>query len=174
MPSCVYSKCTNYDSKVNKSQGIGYHVFPTDEVRLQDWIAIVRQQRNQSDWTPSKSSRICSDHFEACDKYVTNKGRTRIKKDAVPFIEVNRNESIIIPNSPTSLDNVSISDKGDESKTPLNWALRKRVRDLVIDKKDLQKRNKILNQKNKRLKIKVARMKLILKEIRSKVIILVK
>ncbi|XP_046975439.1 THAP domain-containing protein 5-like [Vanessa cardui] len=87
MPSCVFRKCTNYDSKVNKTQGISYHMFPTTEIRLQEWIAIVRKQRSERSWMPSKSSRICSDHFKTTDKYTSNTGRTLLEKNAVPFIE---------------------------------------------------------------------------------------
>ncbi|XP_047530467.1 THAP domain-containing protein 2-like [Vanessa atalanta] len=166
MPSCVFRKCTNYDTKVNKTQGISYHMFPTSEIQLQEWIAIVRKQRSECSWTPSKSSRICSNHFKATDKYSSNKGRTLLKKNAVPVIEENIN--INIKNSPTSLDNVSVQDMEDIFETPRKAALKKRVRELTCKTKLLQKKNKVLVQQNKRLKKRVTNIALILKDLKKK------
>ncbi|XP_047533407.1 uncharacterized protein LOC125068350 [Vanessa atalanta] len=151
MPSCLFRKCTNYDTKVDKTQGISYHMFPTSEIQLQEWIAIVRKQRSECSWTPSKSSRICSNHFEATDKYSSTKGRTLLKKDAVPVIDEHIN--INIENSPTSLDNVSIPDMADIFETPRTAALKKRVRELTC---------------KKRLKKRVANITVILKDLKKK------
>ncbi|VVC91785.1 unnamed protein product, partial [Leptidea sinapis] len=105
---------------------------------------------------PSKSSRICSNHFQDTDRYTSNKGLTLLKNDAIPFIEagINRN----IQNTPWSLDHVSKTDAEEVFATPLESALKNRVSELIIKQKQLQKRNKVLSLRNKRLKKKNARL----------------
>ncbi|KAJ8728917.1 hypothetical protein PYW07_006613 [Mythimna separata] len=82
MPSCVMRYCSNYTSKTSKSQGITYHSFPTNELRCIRWVDIVRKQRNEEFWQPTKSSKICSIHFKVEDKYLSGKGYTLLKKSA--------------------------------------------------------------------------------------------
>ncbi|KAJ8734021.1 hypothetical protein PYW07_014572 [Mythimna separata] len=101
MPSCVMRYCSNYTSKTSKSQGITYHSFPTNELRCIRWVDIVRKQRNEEFWQPTKSSKICSINFKVEDKYLSGKGYTLLKKSALPVLELPRAQSI--PGSPNSL-----------------------------------------------------------------------
>ncbi|CAH2048424.1 unnamed protein product, partial [Iphiclides podalirius] len=135
------------------------------------WIAIVRNQRKESDWTPSISSRICSNHFKATDMYTSTKGRTLLKKIALPVKPEILNHNM--PSSPTRLDNVSTSDMEEIFETPPKAALKRCIRQLEYKQK-LQKKNKVLAQKNRRLKKKVASIAAQLKEIKKRDYIIAK
>lgn len=53
--------------------------FPNDDDRRQKWIQFVHRKN----WVPSKSSRICIQHFD--DKFIRIKGvRLRLTEDAIP------------------------------------------------------------------------------------------
>ncbi|CAK1578083.1 unnamed protein product [Parnassius mnemosyne] len=80
MPSCVLRKYKNYGSKINKSEGISYHTFPSDDFTKHKWVSIVQAERSEHDWMPTKSSTICSAYFNHEDKYTTSKGYLRLKK----------------------------------------------------------------------------------------------
>ncbi|KAG1655031.1 DNA transposase THAP9 [Nymphon striatum] len=56
-----------------------FHSFPLDPERVQTWKKNIRREN----WTPSKYSRICSDHFkeEVIDRSTNN---VKLTKDAVP------------------------------------------------------------------------------------------
>ncbi|KAH6921057.1 hypothetical protein HPB50_027950 [Hyalomma asiaticum] len=68
------------------------HRFPLDGTRRQKWIEFVRGAAGRSEWTPRKSSRICSLHFEpSCykqDVQDTTLPRLRrgLEPDALPTI----------------------------------------------------------------------------------------
>lgn len=92
MPYCVAYKCNN--TSVN-APGLSFHKFPAisdrPDIRRQ-WIHNVSRDK----WTPSKYSKLCSEHFTpGCfeeDKYQKYLGDTwgksarKLKKDAVPTI----------------------------------------------------------------------------------------
>ncbi|XP_050559538.1 uncharacterized protein LOC118278943 isoform X13 [Spodoptera frugiperda] len=88
MPSCVIRYCNNYTGKTSKSRGITYHSFPTNEQKCTQWVDIVRKQRNEEFWQPSKASKICSIHFKVEDKYMSGKGYALLKKSAIPVLEM--------------------------------------------------------------------------------------
>ncbi|XP_047027760.1 THAP domain-containing protein 5-like [Helicoverpa zea] len=143
MPSCVLRKCKNYGSKKNKSVGVSYHTFPTD-----DYIkhSIVQAERSEFNWIPTKSSTICSEHFKNEDKYTTSKGYTRLKKTAVPVMAPD-NDDVPQFRSPTSLDHVDISDMDSVFDTSRKAKLRTRVRKLVVEKKCYRKKIMLLKSK---------------------------
>ncbi|XP_077532712.1 THAP domain-containing protein 10-like [Haemaphysalis longicornis] len=75
--------------------GASMHRFPPgDGPRRQKWIEFVRGAAGRTEWTPQKSSRICSLHFEpACYKqFLLNtlppRERCLLEPDAVPSIYV--------------------------------------------------------------------------------------
>ncbi|KAL0849633.1 hypothetical protein ABMA28_013891 [Loxostege sticticalis] len=79
MLSCVVKWCKNNTSSQKKCQGITFHRFPTgNEPWNDDWTRIIRNCRGQEDWSASKSSVVCSIHFEQNDLYTTSKGRRRL------------------------------------------------------------------------------------------------
>ncbi|KAL0892955.1 hypothetical protein ABMA27_014627 [Loxostege sticticalis] len=90
MLSCVVKWCKNNTTSQKKCQGITFHRFPTgNEPWKDDWTRIIRNCKSQEDWSASKSSVVCSIHFDQNDLYTTSKGRrrlvtyaTRIKFDA--------------------------------------------------------------------------------------------
>ncbi|VVC88622.1 unnamed protein product [Leptidea sinapis] len=136
-------------------------------VRLK-WIDVVRKQRSEYDWMPTENTKICSEHFDSEQKYTSAKGRTLLKKSAVPIFK--RPEHIPLREnlSPDSLDDVDISDMESIFDTPRKCALKKKVHRLVCEKENLQKRNKILKQQNGRLKKKMASTKTILKTLKNR------
>ena len=52
------TSCTN----TSYTEGVSMHYFPSDESAKQSWIKFVR--RHRKDFIPSKSSALCSVHFE--------------------------------------------------------------------------------------------------------------
>ncbi|KAM9323462.1 uncharacterized protein KZ484_021550 [Pholidichthys leucotaenia] len=78
--SCVAVKCKN---RFFKSQGrLQFFRFPKDELRRKQWIDNVRRK----DWTPTPSSRLCSEHFEERHITVDAMRNRRLKDTAVPTI----------------------------------------------------------------------------------------
>ncbi|VVC95297.1 unnamed protein product, partial [Leptidea sinapis] len=85
MPSCVVRKCKNNTTVQKKCQGITFHRFPVgNEPWKNDWVQIIRDCRREEDWIPSKSSVVCSVHFDENDLYTTGKGRRRLVTYSVP------------------------------------------------------------------------------------------
>ncbi|KAL0829433.1 hypothetical protein ABMA28_004205 [Loxostege sticticalis] len=79
MPSCVVKWCKNNTTSQKKCQGITFHRFPTGNEPWKDnWTRIIRNCRGQEDWSASKSSVVCSIHFDQNDLYTTSKGRRRL------------------------------------------------------------------------------------------------
>ncbi|KAL0902038.1 hypothetical protein ABMA27_000006 [Loxostege sticticalis] len=79
MPSCIVKWCKNNTTSQKKCQGITFHRFPTgNEPWKDDWTRIIRNCRGQEDWSASKSSVVCSIHFDQNDLYTTSKGRRRL------------------------------------------------------------------------------------------------
>ena len=80
--------CTNN----SKKEGISMHMFPRDDTICEKWIRFV--QRHRAKWQPSKTSVLCSVHFDISDfehRNVLNlvdssafRSKRRLKKDAVP------------------------------------------------------------------------------------------
>ena len=72
------------------------------------WEANIRQD-GRDDWSPSKASKICSDHF--LEKYLDRTGkRIRLKPDAVPtrFKDIQKHlKKVIVPI--TALSNLFVS-----------------------------------------------------------------
>ena len=80
--------CTNN----SKTEGISMHIFPRDDAVREKWVRFV--QRHRAKWQPSKTSALCSVHFDVSDfehRIDLNLGevsefhsKRRLKKDAVP------------------------------------------------------------------------------------------
>ena len=51
--------CTNN----SKTEGISLHMFPRDDAIREKWIRFV--QRHRAKWQPSKTSVLCSVHFDS-------------------------------------------------------------------------------------------------------------
>lgn len=92
MVYCVAFNCKNGSSKnQSKAEKVGFFSFPAKNPLRQAWVDKVKRK----DWNPSKRSKLCSAHFEACC-FVQNPGvlkslgwrptRLRLKKDAIPTI----------------------------------------------------------------------------------------
>ncbi|XP_023935619.1 peroxynitrite isomerase THAP4 [Bicyclus anynana] len=87
MPSCVFLGCKNCSQKLNKRDGVSFHKFPIDPVIRNYWVSIVRQNREDEKWRPSKFCVVCSSHFKKKDYYFTENGRRLIKKKSVPNLD---------------------------------------------------------------------------------------
>ncbi|CAH2217981.1 jg2503 [Pararge aegeria aegeria] len=88
MPSCVVKWCRNHTDHHHKDSGITFHVFPQNPCRREQWVKAVQLERQENDWMPSKSSRICSIHFRDDDFYLSKKGFRMIKRVATPSCTV--------------------------------------------------------------------------------------
>ena len=53
--------CTNN----SKTEGVSMHMFPREDAIRDKWVRFVRTHR--ADWQPSKTSVLCSAHFDASD-----------------------------------------------------------------------------------------------------------
>ncbi|XP_061721823.1 uncharacterized protein LOC133528445 isoform X4 [Cydia pomonella] len=92
MVVCALNGCHNTSVNKNKPPDITFHAFPHDPTIAARWTKLVRLNRNDICWKPTKHSRICSLHFDDKSKYITSKGLVRIVKGTVP----NKNISISI------------------------------------------------------------------------------
>ncbi|RVE41615.1 hypothetical protein evm_013735 [Chilo suppressalis] len=128
MPSCVLRKCKNYGSKINKNGGVSYHTFPRDDLIKHKWVSIVQAERKEYDWMPTKSSTICSAHFKQDDIYTTSKGYMRLKKTTVPVI-ISDYDDVPKCGSPSSLDQVNISDMDSVFDSPIKATLKTRIKE---------------------------------------------
>ncbi|CAG9574708.1 unnamed protein product [Danaus chrysippus] len=84
---------------------------------------------------PTKSSTVlCSAHFEDLDKYTTPKGYVRLKTSAVPVVSWD-----MVPRActPTSLNDVNISDMDSVFDSPRKTTLKKRAQKLTLQKTEL-------------------------------------
>ncbi|KAH1021788.1 hypothetical protein HUJ04_011273 [Dendroctonus ponderosae] len=78
---CVAYQCNNVH---NKNSNIQFHGFPFKRPEiLTMWINAIRRE----DWTPSKSSKLCSVHFQDTDYQIRPGTSVKLLKcDAVPSI----------------------------------------------------------------------------------------
>ncbi|XP_061726842.1 THAP domain-containing protein 5-like isoform X3 [Cydia pomonella] len=100
MPSCVVKCCKNDTGRKNKSNGVTFHlVHKDDKYWTNRLVKIIRKCRYDNDWVPSKSSVICSVHFDDNDFYTTKHGRRYLVNNALPkkFLELSsRQEGTIV------------------------------------------------------------------------------
>ena len=77
--SCAAFVCAN---RVKKASGISFDGFPKKGSELEkQWIRAVRRKN----WSPSKTSCLCSDHFDrSC--FIEGKTNRRLHKNAVPSV----------------------------------------------------------------------------------------
>ncbi|KAH9640876.1 hypothetical protein HF086_015215 [Spodoptera exigua] len=110
MPSCVVKSCRNHSGSIKKSQGITFHRFPSaNDAWRNDWIKIIRESRHENNWNPSKSSVICSIHFEKHCLYSTKGGLLRVVAYAVPTKFLS--DTSAVQELPTDVFSSSVSDK---------------------------------------------------------------
>ncbi|XP_061726841.1 uncharacterized protein LOC133532264 isoform X2 [Cydia pomonella] len=100
MPTCVVKCCKNYTDRTKKRDGITFHrVHKDDKYWTNRLVKIIRKCRYDNDWVPSKSSVICSVHFDDNDFYTTKHGRRYLVNNALPkkFLELSsRQEGTIV------------------------------------------------------------------------------
>lgn len=77
MPGCAAVGCHNRSEK-----GYIMKCFPRDQKLRKLW----QERVARADWEPSNNSFLCHVHFEPEEWVVTQKGRIRLKKTAVPSI----------------------------------------------------------------------------------------
>lgn len=58
--------------------------IPIDPVIADKWVKNIRLSRGEVYWKPTKNTRICSKHFKNEDKYITQGGSCRLRRNAVP------------------------------------------------------------------------------------------
>nr|XP_021205670.2 uncharacterized protein LOC110385721 isoform X1 [Bombyx mori] len=109
MPACVVKWCRSH-SRLN-CPGITFHYFPADAIRQKKWIAAVKLERQEYDWMPVKTSRVCSIHFDKKDFYKSLKGYTMLHKTAVPVCTMIRFEE-----TPTSSRNSTENENNNNER----------------------------------------------------------
>ncbi|XP_038207335.1 uncharacterized protein LOC119829043 [Zerene cesonia] len=144
MPSCVVKWCRSHSSR--KKAGVTFHKFPSNPVQREKWVSVVRLERNECDWLPTKLSMICSIHFQDEDMYFCDNGKRKLlKKIAVPIctmvtpISGNVNPSALGGKLSSITDDIDIQEEslppknlkylkyedGDEANTEQNTKKRK-------------------------------------------------
>ncbi|CAG4969429.1 unnamed protein product [Colias eurytheme] len=85
---CFVPSCYN-DSrhKLSKSQGITFHMFPTEPILRDAWLKALNIENS----SPKDRNFICSEHFKMEDVYVTPSGLRRLRSGAVP-LNIDNNE----------------------------------------------------------------------------------
>ncbi|XP_057660974.1 THAP domain-containing protein 1-like [Diorhabda carinulata] len=123
MVSCVDCSCSN--TPKNKSLGITFHSFPKDSEKNKLWKNFV----NKPNWTPTRTSVLCSQHFtnECFDR--TSMLKVRLHPNALPTIKVDRLKYVRTFN-PLQLTSIESSEYQDE---PLPGPSIKTETDLVIN-----------------------------------------
>lgn len=82
MTKCAVPHCPNRNEVDTKERGITFHRLPHNrEDILMQWIVNL----NRKNWSPSKRTLLCSDHF-APDCFIRKRHRSFLKRDAVPTI----------------------------------------------------------------------------------------
>ena len=86
----VYCVAFNCNNRSVRKPGVSFFSFPKENDLRRKWIVKVKRQ----DWSPTKYSKLCSDHFDnSC--FISDKamisigwkpGRKRLKADAVPTL----------------------------------------------------------------------------------------
>ncbi|CAK1553224.1 unnamed protein product [Leptosia nina] len=84
---CCVKSCKNDSRQISKSQGITFHVFPTETKLRQAWLKAL----HKDSWSPKERSAVCSDHFLKEDLYITKNGLRKVKNGAVPFDDIKDN-----------------------------------------------------------------------------------
>ncbi|XP_060808364.1 zinc finger protein 708 [Amyelois transitella] len=79
---CCVSNCKNDSRHISKSQGITFHVFPTDPLLRAAWLCAL----NKKSWEPKDRSTVCSEHFLCEDLYETKNGMRKVRITAVPVV----------------------------------------------------------------------------------------
>ncbi|XP_041983745.1 zinc finger protein 23-like [Aricia agestis] len=92
---CCVENCTNDSNKINKFNGITFHMFPKDEKLRNVWI----QALGIHDWEPKERSAICSEHFKQDAFYETKSGSRKLRNGAVPLPAMESNEELGDPAS---------------------------------------------------------------------------
>ncbi|XP_060805453.1 THAP domain-containing protein 5 [Amyelois transitella] len=181
MTRCSILECRNNSRTSNLIRsGVSYHRFPKDSDLRDKWIAAT----GRINWTPTKTSCICSEHFAEKEILLTDKGYRYLNPDVVPTkkIMIYQNESSEEENS----SNTDLDEDGSNSETPKRKAyvktdplnidpvtnksssmdssvlagMLRRTRILII-KKDLQ--IKRLQAQNRRMRQKLENMEKYLK-----------
>ncbi|CAH0701468.1 unnamed protein product [Spodoptera exigua] len=84
--------------------------FPSaNDAWRNDWIKIIRESRHENNWNPSKSSVICSIHFEKHCLYSTKGGLLRVVAYVVPTKFLS--DTSAVQELPTEVFSSSVSDK---------------------------------------------------------------
>ncbi|KAJ8720456.1 hypothetical protein PYW07_012499 [Mythimna separata] len=129
MPVCAVRLCRNYVGKPYNNTKITFHRFPTDPILANRWRDIILRTRSEDQWTPHKTSVVCSEHFCDDDLYFTKKGLRRIKNGSVPSkclvlsaseTESSNNIKQDPPASNMDLQNKSIEPQPSCSKEPVS------------------------------------------------------
>ena len=56
---CSSGRCAN----TNETPNVSLHLFPKTSGHRDEWTKFVQDSKNDDEWLPSSTSRLCSDHF---------------------------------------------------------------------------------------------------------------
>lgn len=82
---CCVPLCSKNGYVLEHGEKVTFHSLPKNQDRLQKWIVTMKRDLGEK-FTVTKSTRICSRHFQEKDFNTTSKGRRFLNASAVPSI----------------------------------------------------------------------------------------
>ena len=82
--NCCVPFCSKIGYVLEDGKRVTFHTLPKDKDRLKIWL--VNMKRDTETFKVSKSTRICSRHFQDRDFRTTHKGLRYLKEFAIPSI----------------------------------------------------------------------------------------
>ncbi|XP_072946680.1 uncharacterized protein [Epargyreus clarus] len=82
---CIVPTCKHDSRRTSKSQGVTFHIFPTEPSLRMAWLKAL----DKEGWNPRERSAVCSNHFLTDDLYVTRSGLRKVRAGAVPIVMQN-------------------------------------------------------------------------------------
>ncbi|CAG9790637.1 unnamed protein product [Diatraea saccharalis] len=80
---CCVPGCKSDSRYSSKSQGITFHMFPSEPSLRKTWFQVLGKKES---WKPKERAAVCSAHFLCDDLYHTKSGLRKVRAGAVPFI----------------------------------------------------------------------------------------
>ena len=84
---CSSVGCKSREYKDARKDGLTFHQYPKDETRRNLWAKAVRRQNSDgSEWKPTNSSYLCSEHFKPHDFKTNSTNMRKLNEDAIPSV----------------------------------------------------------------------------------------
>ncbi|KAJ0169551.1 hypothetical protein K1T71_014736 [Dendrolimus kikuchii] len=133
MPTCAVNVCDKKSNTSNlEKDGVTFHIFPKDTVLKKKWTQSCKRKRN---WEPTRTSTICSVHFDRSQFQSLANKRRKLIDNAVPtlFLSDTKSETLEesqLPGTSQYVPSIVKNDVNVESNielTPRKKKMRKKI-----------------------------------------------